>query len=228
MTKFDAIHKLPYVWVLKYGSIWHRYKKFKREGVDIISDIWVDFNYSNNFDPINSSLTKNYSFNLFGKDTNISAQTSRVEGSLTETIIQPGFYPKTINDFNVFLNGYDLYTSGYTQQEIQNSIDRGVKVVNLSGSNIIKSTGFDSNNPNRLLTIKPWTVLVRLSIDDSINYGKPCAVNQEIKGDYFIMPSFGFSANEALNNCFNNNGILIEEVENNNYLYKLWKIKLWP
>ncbi len=219
MTKFDAIHKLPYVWVLKYGSIWHRYKKFKREGVDIISDIWVDFNYSNNFDPINSSLTKNYSFNLFGKDTNISAQTSRVEGSLTETIIQPGFYPKTINDFNVFLNGYDLYTSGYTQQEIQNSIDRGVKVVNLSGSNIIKSTGFDLNNPNRLLTIKPWTVLVPLSIDDSINYGKPCAVNQEIKGDYFIMPSFGFSANEALNNCFNNNGILIEEVENNNYLY---------
>jgi hypothetical protein len=34
--KFGAIHKLPYAWILKYGSIWHRYKKYKETNVDIL------------------------------------------------------------------------------------------------------------------------------------------------------------------------------------------------
>jgi hypothetical protein len=36
LKKFGAIHKLPYAWILKYGSIWHRYKKYKETNVDIL------------------------------------------------------------------------------------------------------------------------------------------------------------------------------------------------
>jgi hypothetical protein len=35
--KFGAIHKLPYAWILKYGSIWYRYKRYKESNVDILS-----------------------------------------------------------------------------------------------------------------------------------------------------------------------------------------------
>lgn len=219
MSKFDALHKLPYVWILKYGSIWHRYKKFKGEGIDILSDIWVDFDYTNNYNPSGDTLDKEYQLSIPGENVNIFLQKDIILEGVEETTIQPGFYPKLINDFNVFLNGYDLYGTGYTKQEIQNSLDRGVKLVNLPSSNINKSTGVDPNQPNRSISIKPWTVLVPLSVDDSLYYGKPCAVNEEIKGDYYIMPSFGSSVNEVSLSCFSNTGVLVEDVSNNANLY---------
>ena len=30
LSKFAAIHKIPYLWLLKYGSVWHRYKEDKK------------------------------------------------------------------------------------------------------------------------------------------------------------------------------------------------------
>ena len=38
-TQYGAIHKLPYAWVLKYGSIWHRYKTWIETGNDILKNI---------------------------------------------------------------------------------------------------------------------------------------------------------------------------------------------
>jgi diguanylate cyclase (GGDEF)-like protein len=35
--KFGAIHKMPYAWVLKMGSSWHRYKKYKESNIDILT-----------------------------------------------------------------------------------------------------------------------------------------------------------------------------------------------
>jgi hypothetical protein len=35
INKFGAIHKVPYPWILKYGSIWHRSKVWIESGVDI-------------------------------------------------------------------------------------------------------------------------------------------------------------------------------------------------
>ena len=45
LNKFSAIHEMPYAWVLKYGSIWYRYKKYVEEGVDILDNVWSDFDY---------------------------------------------------------------------------------------------------------------------------------------------------------------------------------------
>ena len=28
LKKYAAVHKVPYAWILKLGSVWHRYKKF--------------------------------------------------------------------------------------------------------------------------------------------------------------------------------------------------------
>ena len=128
--KYSAIHQVPYAWVLKMGSVWYRYKTYKSTGVDFIETAWDNFNYKVNFDPVTSSDTKTYKF-LFDGEKNITLQNT----SNNESKIQTGFYPKVINDFNVFYNGYDLY-SGYTDSEIQTSVNGGMKVYNFTDSNI--------------------------------------------------------------------------------------------
>mgnify|MGYP007090453255 CR=1 FL=1 len=64
--KYSAIHQVPYAWVLKYGSIWHRYKKYVETGVDILDSVWKDFDYLGNYDPVTSASTKVYSLNIEG------------------------------------------------------------------------------------------------------------------------------------------------------------------
>jgi hypothetical protein len=67
IKKFGAIHKLPYSWVLKYGSIWHRYKVWKNTNVDILDSVWTDFDAKLNYDYANLTTTKQYSITA---DTN--------------------------------------------------------------------------------------------------------------------------------------------------------------
>lgn len=226
LNKFGALHKLPYVWILKYGSIWHRYKKFKREGVDILSDVWRDFDYVNGFDPNNGSISREYNFTFNQKDIKISLQKEQVDGTTIESVIQTGFYPKVINDFNLFLNGYDLFSSGYTNQDIQISIDRGLIVSNISESNLVYPSGYNASNPDSFLNFKTWTVMVPRNIDDSLYFGKPCAVNEEIKGDYYIMPSFGSQINEVNYRCFQQ-GQMTENIFNNSNVYNGSVRLLW-
>jgi len=110
MKKFAALHKVPYPWVLKIGSIWHRYKKYINTNVDILDNCWKDFDYKNNYDPLSGKTTTVYNFTIPGQ---LSATTMVLEntevipsfpiGSTSvQTIINTGFYPKLINDFNVF------------------------------------------------------------------------------------------------------------------------------
>jgi hypothetical protein len=113
IKKFGVVHKLPYAWVLKYGSLWHRYKTWVDTGNDILSDVWKDFNYSYNYDPINSATTKTYDVTINGVPQEIVLQdnlTTTVAGSnYTKTVINNGFYPKTLDDFNVFYQGRMLF-----------------------------------------------------------------------------------------------------------------------
>ena len=50
--KFGAIHKMPYAWILKMGSLWYRYKTYKISGIDFIDTAWGNFDPKINFDPI--------------------------------------------------------------------------------------------------------------------------------------------------------------------------------
>ena len=188
--KFGAIHKLPYAWVLKYGSIWHRYKRHKESGVDILQSAWKNFSYNTNYSPILNSISQTYSFTYSGEPKNVTLQ-SETEGKIQ---MQVGFYPKLINDFNVFYNGYELYTN-YTNNEIQNSINGGMKLHEFGGS-IINTT--QNLKP---LTLQTWSVLLPNKLfDNDIN----CNPNNNTRGEgYYVVPSFGSYYNQT-NQCIDN------------------------
>ena len=192
LKKFGAIHKLPYAWILKYGSIWHRYKKYKETNVDILSSAWTSFNFAENFYPPTSALTETYSFKYNQEDTKIRLQSE----DSTQIQMQVGFYPKLINDFNVFYNGFDLYEN-YTDEEIQNSINGGMKIYNFNSSNIVNAKQGDKN-----IRLSTWSVVLpnltpELPID--------CNPQDNTKeDDYFVIPSFGTIFNQTVDSCIIN------------------------
>jgi len=127
--KFGAVHELPYAWVLKYGSIWHRYKKYTNTGVDILTDVWKDTDYIKNFDPFYSSTTVQYQVNISGQTYNLPLDINTTVGSVTQNVITTGFYPDLFNDYNIFFQGTRLfneqnditgtcYVSGNTMQVV--------------------------------------------------------------------------------------------------------------
>ena len=189
LKKFGAIHKLPYAWILKYGSIWHRYKKYKETNVDILESAWKNFDYAGNYYPPTSSTTKTYFFKYEGTTTDIQLQSEGV----ADIGMQVGFYPKVINDFNVFYTGYDLYQF-YTDEEIQNSVNSGMKLYNFSSSNINNVKQGDKSL--RLIT---WSVVLPNSVPQP---PIECNPNDNTKGDdYFVVPSFGTPFNQTINSC---------------------------
>jgi hypothetical protein len=111
IKKFGAVHKVPYAWILKLGSVWHRYKKFVEENVDILDSSWKSFEYITNYDPITSATTKTYNLTINNSPVDIVLEDNNFVGTETSSLINVGFYPKLINDFNVFLNGYEIIQS---------------------------------------------------------------------------------------------------------------------
>ena len=118
IKKFGAVHKLPYAWVVKYGSIWHRYKTWNDTGVDILDEVWKDFDYLGNYDPVTSASTKVYSLNIEGFQNNIVLENTVSSTpnlvAYNSTTMNTGFFPKLYDDMNVFLQGLQLF-SGATQ-----------------------------------------------------------------------------------------------------------------
>jgi hypothetical protein len=215
--KFGAIHKMPYAWVLKLGSIWYRYKTYKTTNVDILDSAWKNFDYKGNFDPIVSSDTKTYTINYDGvkKITLQNILNNNVE-------IQVGFYPKVINDFNVFYNGYDLYQN-YTDSEIQKSIDYGVQIFNFNDSNIQVSSG----NTYPYQNIETWSVIVPNGLGDDTSTGAECNPSNNTSNlKYYIVPSFGTQFNQTRIECLNNNQPICE-FANNNSIYNGSIRTLW-
>jgi hypothetical protein len=108
MKKFGAIHKVPYPWILKIGSVWYRYKTFIETGVDILNTSWANFNAVNNYDPQGNDPTKIYGLILEGSPFDIVLQKDTIFGTETSSLINTGFYPGLINQFNVFFQGYEI------------------------------------------------------------------------------------------------------------------------
>ena len=136
LKKFGAIHKVPYAWVLKIGSVYHRYKKYIETGVDILDTSWSGFSYVNSFDPVTSSNSKTYYLTINGGNIDITLQQNTPVGTEVSTLINTGFYPKLINDFNLFYQGYypinpylSISGSGYIT-------DTTLVVTNISSNNL--------------------------------------------------------------------------------------------
>jgi len=187
-NKFGAIHKIPYAWMIKLGSIWYRYKKYKESGVDILTNVWKNFEYTVNYSPVLSSTTQTYDFVYQGQKESIVLQ----QESNDIITINTGFYPQLMNDFNVFFNGYELYT-GYNNSDIQKSIDSGVKIFSFPDSKI---NGLKQGSKN--LILKTWSVL----LPDTELITSNCDPKTNTKGNkYFIVPSFGSQINQTIDEC---------------------------
>jgi hypothetical protein len=191
LKKFGAIHKLPYAWILKYGSIWHRYKKYKESNVDILTSAWTNFDYKTNYSPILSSITQTYQFNYNETPISITLQ----QETTTTANMNVGFYPKVINDFNVFYNGFELYDN-YTNIEIENSVKSGMKLYSFDDSNI------SAKQNGKTLNVQTYSVLL-----SSSNYYSDVNCNpvSNTKGaDYYVVPSFGNPLNQSNIACVDN------------------------
>jgi len=205
LKKFGGVHKLPYSWIVKYGSIWHRYKKYVETGVDMLDSVWIPFNYVKNFDPVTEDPNKMYTFSassevgivdmVLGLNVSVGIQTS--------TTMNSGFYPKVINDFNVFYQGFEIF-SGYTSTAFEEAINSGFTLNYVNDAIIQKSPSFDPNNLNRDLRVIPWSVYIK-SLKSPTSY---------------LMPSEGSLINQTNNECFDMaTGQLKTEVLNNQAVY---------
>ena len=195
-NKFGAIHKTPYAWVLKLGSVWHRYKKYVDDNVDILDSVWRNFDYINNYDPVTNNVSKQYDVQL--KDTS-NTITIQLQAQNTQQIkIQPGFYPKLVNDFNYFYNGSNLYKN-YTSSEIQSSINDGMLLYQFPNSN------FNTSQNNVSLALATWSVLIPKNINDSFTTPNVCvpSAKSKLDDDYYVIPSFGVNLNQTKFECLN-------------------------
>ena len=204
MKKFGAIHRVPYAWILKYGSIWHRYKTYVETGTDMLDTCWSGFSYVKNYDPVTNNPTKDYSLTINGGNYDIILEKNTSITNSTSSLMNVGFYPKTINDFNVFYQGFMLY-SGYTSADIQNGITSGLTLNYVDGAVINKSDNLINStvtNPRDLAVI-PWTVYVK-TLDNT---------------SFFLMPSEGSIMNQTENECFKSDGTQSIEITGNTAVY---------
>jgi hypothetical protein len=194
LKKFGATHKLPYPLIVKLGSIWHRYKKYVNDGVDILDVAWKNFDYLTNYDPVTSATTKNYTLTVDGGVIDIILQKNSTFGTDTSTLINTGFYPKLINDMNVFYQGFEVF-SGYTNLGIQSGIDNFKVSLKYVPETLIRGQkGFDPKNPNRDLKVIPWSVYVETTDSQFI----------------YPLPSMGSINNQAYDECFSGPTMNIE------------------
>lgn len=194
--KYSALHKLPYAWILKYGSIWHRYKETVKTGVDFLDEVWKDFDYKTNF-----NADSNFEYIINGN------QPIKLKENNNISI---GFYPVLLNDYNAFLNGYDLF-SGFTNNELSVNEKRGFKVIN--------SLTYGISG----LTFNCYTALVPKNIYDSSTFSNYCEdTNFSTTSKYYVLPStnnnlitnssiaksaFNYSSVDSLLNTAHNGGI---------------------
>jgi len=201
LKKFGALHKLPYAWILKYGSIWHRYKIWVENGYDILQNDWTNFNSVNNFDPATLNPNKIYNLTIKGSGETIGVQTTTNVGTSTITSMNVGFYPKVINDFNIFCRGYSLFT-GYTDSAIQSQLDNTTSGFTLTfndTSSFVKNLNYDPSNPNDILKFRTWS----------------CLLLDTKKSKQYVVPSFGSNINQAYLECFDNRGKLYQQIKSN-------------
>lgn len=136
LNKFSAVHRLPYAWILKMGSVWYRYKKYveSENKVDILDSIWKDFDYKKAYDPKNSKTDRVYKIPYGTTDTK-----PRNYQLTNGNNIQNGFYPLVINSFyklftkrNLFASysgsgNFDLETEVFTNLKLQSNTSPSIK-----------------------------------------------------------------------------------------------------
>lgn len=210
LKKYSAIHKLPYMWILKYGSIWHRYKEHHNGNGDILDGVWQNFDYVNAYDPITNDFTKSYTlknytggtFNYFTEDL---LSINFGGNPLEKQIINNGLYPKVINDIYKFFTKKDVFT-GYTTTEWDDAYTNKKLRIGRSRTDEVPS-GYDINITGRSLSYGVWYQY--FDIDSNISFD-----NNSNK--LLIVPSAGHvKFNQSKLECFNSSGKITQPIQGN-------------
>ena len=102
--EIGATHFVPYYLLLKWGAQYHRYKKYLKDGIDIISGATMAIDGDTFFD--NGT---NVTFNLSGITPSMSGLTHNSNKYI-------GLYPYYFGIFHQITNGYSFYNpSGFTE-----------------------------------------------------------------------------------------------------------------
>ena len=110
--EIGATHYVPYYLMLKWGAIYHRYKRWLVDGVDILSGVTTPISGATFFDNATSA-----SFNLTGNTTpdQISI-TNTITGATFNSGLYVGLYPYYHGLYSQIVNGYSFYNpSGFTK-----------------------------------------------------------------------------------------------------------------
>ena len=171
---------VPYHLLLKWGSMYHRYKKYLLEGVDIISGVTTPIDTSKFFD--NSSNTI-YDF------TNIDPYLSGITHSQNKIV---GIYPYYHGIFHQIVNGYSFFNpSGFTVTNTSFSLLPASFVAGLIYTNTI------TNNINKIVT-SPLKGERGLGLTSLIDNSKFSSTDER----YTILPSNGCAELLNLTNDF--------------------------
>lgn len=220
LKNFSSIHQIPYSLMLKYGSIWYRYKKYIDEGVDILDDVWKDFDYKKNY-ATNESLTTKYTArNYTGGTLDFKAFEILLQQNLGGTeIYNTGFYPKLINDFYWYFTNNDLFTN-YDQAEFDNLYtENKLKIGTNTNAGYFMNFGGDPNNQNRSIIIRPFFQYA--------TFDKDPLIDKNYKTHLLIPSNGGININQAVLECFSNTNKLTIEVVDNPAVYNGSVRTLW-
>ena len=190
LNKFAAIHKVPYAWILKYGSIWHRYKTYVQTGVDMLDSVWTSVNEDELYDPLNKQKTTAYNLTDYqGSATTFAMNISIPQVSLfnPSEIYNVGFYPKVVNDVTYMLGFNELFPN-YTQTEIDIAQQgtgalggNGLKVGKNNNSTVTFPDGKVPSNPNTAYIVQNWYTF----------YDDPKVYENTNYDPIIVYPSFG-------------------------------------
>ena len=213
IKKFSAIHQIPYSLLLKFGSVWHRYKKYEEEGIDILDDVWKDFDYKKYYDPSGGDLNREYNIvNYTGGTESFRAYKNEVDtNSKTTDVFNYGMYPKLINDFHYFFTKKDLFNT-YDQTEFEDLYNKGKLKIGLNtDARKLTNSGIDINNPNRSIINNSYYQYLIFDKDPIINTANKV---------FFPVPSCGgIPLNQANYECFNSLNKLTIEMKDNPSVY---------
>ena len=246
LSKFAAIHKIPYLWLLKYGSIWHRYKEDKIGNGDILDGIWKDFDYVNAYDPITNDINKVYDVqNYTGGSTTYVPQKTEIVPFTIPNILNPtlpgvpvnfnyqftknGFYPKVVNDTYKFFTGKSPLI-GYTNTEMNDLFNNGQFKLGKSQSNFLPA-GYDQDNVLNTLSYDSYYQYFDIEGNTSFDFNFLTAsellkqlestptsdTTSNSKSKILIIPSSGYlKFTQAQRECLNSQNHLTQSIDINN------------
>ena len=154
-NKTSAIHKLPYAWILKYGSIWHRYKTYIETGNDHLDSVWKSFDQNDAYDPTNQQPITSYDIKKFDGSNYYYEMQNTLAGVSSNVAINVGLYPKLINSIYYMFTDTDIITD-YTASGWDNAYNKGLRIGFTTNSTVnVSSTQF-STPTTQNLSIKNW------------------------------------------------------------------------